>query len=265
MPAFPLPAEDFDIERYKGLPAHELMTAIRRDLEYKMPPRGTTLQVTRMGGQEWRRYTWRCSREGCWFICTPQNEAHARQMESDHLSGVGSNPCPSPPRRELLPSGSSEIEKLWREIDDVVWAIKAKEDYRGMDGEGLKGFVKGLAFCVVMKDKDYFPDIRSVAIEAERRWKMHHGLVSWEPTKTHHKNNHESGTAPGGGWVPTSGWSTDKKPPAKKASPKTSPLPQGKVNQIKAAHGAGMFTDPADIALMCGVTVAQVKAVIGGS
>lgn len=264
MPAFPLPAEDFDIERYKGLPAHELMVAMRRDLEYKLPPKGMTVQVTRMGGREWRRYTWRCSREGCWYMCTPRSEANARELEQDHLAGKGFSPCPTPPRRELLPSGSSEVEKLWREIDDVVEAIKKNESYRNMTGEGLKGFVKGLAFCIVMKDKEYFPDIRSVAVEAERRWKMHHGLAPWESTKTHHTNNHDGGSAPGGGWVPTDGWQTGKTP-AKKATPRVPALSQAKINQIKTAHGSGMFTDPNDIALMCGVTVTQVKQVIGGS
>lgn len=161
-----------------------------------------------------------------------------------------------------MPSGLAEVEKLWREIDDVVDSIKSKVPYRGMSGDGLNGYVKGLAFSIVMKDKDLWPDIKAVSQEAGRRWKMRQGLIPYSSTPTRHENNFSS-LGPLGGWQKDKPLpSTKRAAPAKKSAPrKAAPvksIPADKVAIIKAGLASGMFS-PKELADMYDVTEAQVR------
>lgn len=232
-------------------------------MEYAMPPVGLTEHHAQIGGQTYQRLTWRCDVEGCWYVCTPTNKAALQELTDRHKM----KDCPTPPRRESLPSGLAEIEKLWREVDDVVDVLRndvTPMTYRGMSGAELKAYVKGLAFSIVMKDKDLFPDIRSVAVESVRRWKMRNNQLAYEPTPTRHVNNF-SGIGQSGGWQPVN--PTQAGPATKKTTRKAPPvvtqvikpdLPPATVASVKAALSAGMFS-PADIATMYGVTEDQVK------
>lgn len=260
----PVAGEDFDIEKYRSMDPVTMMFAMRKDLEFKLPPVGKTTHTAYMAGTKWQRTTWRCDKPGCWFVSTPSSEPNLQTIIDWH-NGEGDDRCPTPPRRESLPSGLPEIEKLWREIDDVVDAIKAKESYRGMTDSAMNGYVKGLAFSVVMKDKELWPDMKAVAKQAITRWKMRQKLIPFEPTPTRHDNNFNS-IGLNGGWSPAGPPPTQpiKRAPAKKAAPAAPKitLTEQQQTSIKAGHASGMFTVD-ELAGMYGATAAQVKQLVG--
>lgn len=253
----PLAGEDFNLEDFQGMDPVQMMFAMRRALEFKMPPIGLTRHTATIGGTQFERLTWRCDKPNCWYTCTPRNAGSVDEMKKQHESA-----CPTAPRRESLPSGLAEIEKLWREVDDVMDALKAGESYRDMEGKELQAFVKGLAFSIVMKDKELWPTIKDVAAQALKRWKMRQGQIPFESTPSRHENNFSS-LGSRGGWQATSGVTPST--PARKAAvaraAKAAPtLPADKVKAIKSAKASGMFSDE-DISTMYGVTISQVKSV----
>lgn len=256
----PLAGEDkFDLDSYRGMDPVQMMLAIRRDLEYKLPRVGETKQRLILAGKEYVRTTWRCDQPNCYYVCTPRDNENLDEIKNHHVNGTTGNQCPTPPRRESLPSGLDEIEKLWREVDDVMDALQAKEAYREMEGGELKAYVRGLAFSIVMKDHELWPDIKAVSRQAAKRWKMRKGQLPWEATPTRHSNNANL-VGTNSGWVPAQ--SPAKAAPARKAAPRKAAapaLPEAKVKAIKGALASGMF-EPADIALMYSCTVAQVNS-----
>lgn len=256
----PLSSEKFDLDHYRAMQPLDMMMAMRRDLEFKLPPVGKTVERMKINGHPWERTTWRCEKPGCWFVSTPSTESDLATIMEWHR-GDGENMCPTSPRRESLPSGLAEIEKLWREIDDVVECIKAKESYRGLDTAGMNGYVKGLAFSVVMKDKTLWPDIRAVSVQAMKRWKMRHKLIPWESTPTRHENDF-SGLGQQGGWKPVG--TPPSTTPVKKAAPvrKIVSLSAEQIAAIKAAHASTMFTVQ-ELADMYKASVAQVVEITG--
>lgn len=258
--------EDLDLEKYRDMDPVQMMYAIRKELEFAMPPVGLTVHTANFGGYRWVRNTWRCEVEGCYYVCTPR-VGDKRSIEDiiKYHRGTGDEyRCPTPPRRESLPSGLAEIEKLWREIDDVVDAIKDGVPYRSMTSEEMRGYVRGLAFSIVMKDKDFWPDIKSVSQQAGRRWKMRKGQLPHEATPTRHENNFSSLGQQGG-------WRKDKTqpaaapakstPPRKRAAPAKA-LPPETAKAVKSAATSGMFT-VAEVADIYKVTEAQVRQVMG--
>lgn len=157
------------------------------DGEFKMPPPGVNATRYSIGGRRYEKFGVRCDVDGCWFAegALPTKEA-AEKFLADHKSGSYSvRPCPAPPRRESLPSGLRHVEKLWRELDDVVEMMAKKEEgYRGMILETMAGYAKGIAFSIVMLDSIYFPDVESVSRHARDRRKMRLGEMEWAPTPT---------------------------------------------------------------------------------
>ncbi len=256
----PLSGEKFDIEKYRGMEPIPMMLAMRRELEFALPPVGESTHTAWMGGKKWVRTTWRCDKPGCWFVSTPSSAPNLKLIIEYH-KGEGEDRCPTPPRRESLPSGLAEIEKLWREIDDVVDCIKEGVPYRGLDRSAMNGYVKGLAFSVVMKDKSLWPDVRAVSVQAMKRWKMRKQLIPWESTPTRHENDFNS-IGQKGGWIPVAGAAPAK--PAKKAAPvrKIVSLSAEQIAAIKAAHASTMFTVQ-ELADMYKASVAQVVEITG--
>lgn len=263
----PLATEHFDPADYSAMDPVQMMYAIQKRLEFKLPPVGLTTHTANFGGYKWIRHTWRCEVDGCWYVSTPRfgDPISVEDIIQHHRSSGDENRCPTPPRRESLPSGLAEIEKLWREIDDVVDALSTGVEYHGMTREALMGYVKGLAFSVVMKDKDLWPDIKAVSAQAGLRRKMRQGKIQFSPTPTRHTNDFSSvGTA--GGWkkdpnvvqpVPTA-----KKAAPRKAAPKPVNLPEAAVAAIQAGYASSMFSLE-DLATTYGATLAQVHEVVG--
>lgn len=258
----PLAGEDFDLDKYRGMEPMKMMLAMRRDLEFKMPPVGLTRHTATIGGILYERFTWRCDKPNCWYVCTPRDTSQVDTMKKQHESA-----CPTEPRRESLPSGLAEIEKLWREVDDVIDAMKSGQPYRNMEGDELKAYVKGIAFSIVMKDKDLWPTIKDVAAQGLKRWKMRNNQLPFEATPTRHSNDFSS-IGSRGGWQPAPGQTPST--PARKAAikraaaPKAVPLAADVVAKIRTALGTGMF-DSDEIAIMYSVTKSQVESVKSGS
>lgn len=221
---------------------------IRKEFEFGMPPVGLSKNVIVLAGKRFTRYTYHCPVEGCWYVChgsetiINQNITHHNNKDDNY-----NIECPTPPRRESLPSGNSEIEKLWREMDDIVDAIYNGDEYRKMTGEILKAYATGISFSIVMKEVEFFPDIKSVAIHAAERRQMRLGTRPYKrtPTRTAPKF---SSTAPENGLF-------DSSPVVHR--PKRSKLTDKIVAAIKRADETGMMTRE-DMKEMWDVTYADI-------
>jgi len=214
--------------------------------EYKMPPVGVTETRYILGGNPYVRYSVRCDAEGCWFIGGKfATKSEAELYLADHKAG-GRNftrPCPAPPRRESLPSGLANVEKLWRELDDVVEQLSNRCGYRDWTFEQAQGYAKGLAFSIVMLEPVHFEDIESVSAHARDRRRMRLGQMEYAPTPT--SLGHNATTVEVEGLHPT-------KPTPLKLAPQIE-------SAIRAALSSGMFSAE-DMASMYNVPVSTVKA-----
>lgn len=240
------------------------MFTIRKDMEFAMPPRGVTVHTSNLGGKKLTRITWRCEVEGCWYVCFARDDAHLlKQQESHRTTSLGFH-CPTPPMRESLPSGLPEIEKLWRELDDVTDSLVAKETYREMSGEDLKAYAKGISFSIVMKDKVYFADIAAVAKESVERWKMRNNKVPYRKTPTSQNTN--------GSFQVVGGWREAKDEVGTVERPKAD-TPAGRsqraklndkqINAIRIGMQSGMFTAD-ELAGTYGISAALVDEIAKG-
>lgn len=256
----------------KTLTAIQLMITIRKEMEFAMPPRGVTVHSTTVGGKRFERVTWRCEVEGCWYvrILADKSDATLETARKNHKTTSIGFPCPSPPMRESLVSGLPEIEKLWRELDDITDALVGKVEYRGMNSDALKGYAQGIAFCIVMKDRDIFQDVNAVSKEAAARWKMRNDKAPYRKTPTTQNTN--------GSWMVNHGWSeaehgsvskippvptqpTGDTPAIKNAKAKLNP---DKIKGIKNALAAQMFTHD-ELASTYGIPVALVRQIEAGT
>lgn len=221
------------------------MFTIRKDMEFAMPPRGVTVHKNEFSGKVWKRVIWRCEEEGCWYVRILKDDKPdtLTAARTQHKEGTYGFHCPSPPMRESLPSGLPEIEKLWREVDDVTDALMGKAEYRGMSAEGLKAYAQGLAFCIVMKDVTYFPDVQSVSREAVVRWKMRNDKAPYRKTPTTQNTN--------GSWMAHGGWNADEHGSVSLPKPRSTETPAmtaaknrldaKAMKGIKVAIDSGMF------------------------
>jgi hypothetical protein len=226
------------------------------DSEFRMPPKGITATRYNLGGKEYVKHGARCDVDGCWFAGGSfATHVEAEQYLADHKAG-GRNftdPCPAPPRRESLPSGLHFVEKLWRELDDVVEALSTGELYRGMTKEQAVGYAKGLAFSIVMHEPVHFDNIDEVSRHARDRRKMRLGLMDWSATPT--SLGHNATTVQVKGLHPSS----------TKAS--TPIAPKSNVSDtvkaaIRAGANSGMFSIP-QLAEAYSLTQAEVAQIVG--
>lgn len=246
-------------------PYVQMMMEAKVNGEYRLPPVGVTVTRYQIGGVAYIKHSVRCEVEGCWFMGGSfATQAEADKYLADHKAGgkVTVRPCPTPPRRESLPSGHTLVEKLWRELDEVADCLAVAGKYREgqvdeMEGSALKGYAKGLSFSIVALDGDYFPDLVAVSRHALERLKMRKGEMDFSSTPTRHKSEVL--------FVDKEGLhkSADQ-PAATKSEPKGGAV-KGEViinNQtaqaIKAGVGSGMFSAE-DMAATYGISVETVR------
>lgn len=232
-------------------------TSTDPSIYYKMPPVGMTETRVMVGEKKIYQYTVRCGSPNCWFVGHGGNRDDAQFTLDEHA-------CPTPPRRNELPTGRSTLEKLWDELDDAVAALIEKRAYNNMEGGELSGYVKGIAFNLSMFCHPYFRTIRDISREAKARYDMSKGKIPWRPTPSYKYNPMPSPTA---NVVKTEPASRRAPAARKKAAPvKAAPAPvnltDDQVASIKAAGASGMFS-PEELASMYGATTAQVTQIIG--
>jgi hypothetical protein len=227
------------------------MMEVGRVEEFKMPPVGITQTRLILAGIKYVKFSVRCGEEGCWFAggSFPTEEQANRYLD-DHKTGrtpYSVPACPAPPRRESLPSGLRDVDKLWREMDDVVESLVTGFPYRDMTPDQLKGYAKGVAFSIVLLDTSFFPDIESVSRHARDRRKMRIGEMPHVDTPSRFSSQttvQEAAQLHDAGPVPK---------PAKA-------VPTNVQNGIKAGLQSGMFSAE-ELAATYNLTVAEVKSI----
>jgi hypothetical protein len=220
---------------------------------YRMPPVGMTETRARIGSELRTQFTVRCGHEECWFVGHGATKPDAQITLDEHK-------CPTPPHRNELPTGRSTLQKMWDELDAATDALMGGASYNEFIGDQLKGYARGLAFTLSMFSHPYFRTMDEIVREALERRKMRNGTIPFRETPGYKYNPLPDQRVVG--IVKTE--PTTQRVPAKKTAPRVAPLTPGQINQIKTAKATGMFEDPNDIALICRVTVEQVKAVLAG-
>lgn len=240
---------------------------------YKMPPVGITECRSRIGAAVKLQYTSRCGSSRCWFVGNAATSGDAKTLLDEHE-------CPTPPRRNELPTGYSTLEKLWDELDEVTWAICEGESYmvgkQQMQSTALQGYARGIAFALSMMTHPYFRTMDDVVREARDRYRIRKGTLEYRPTPGYRFNPSFSPppNPPEGirePWMGATAAYTPKRPTQKvrgRAASKPAAvdlrnIDSAKANQIKTARALGMFTDE-ELAQQYEITVDAVKALCGG-
>lgn len=254
------------------------MLEVRERFQFAMPPVGISVTRIQLSGVVYESHTARCDAEGCWMVYYKPERAEAERFLDDHKNGVkypngerGWPKCPSWPMRELLPSGLSNLEKLWNEMDDVVDAILESTSYQDMEGDALRSYAQGIAFSIVMLDGHFFKNKLAVSAHARDRWKMRRGVIPYASTPTRYRQEytvHSSGefthsSVPGKKVIAGQSNAAQAKPSARPVAraPKTEKtLTQDQANNIKAGLESGMFSIE-DLAEMYKVSPELVKQV----
>lgn len=229
-----------------------LMKKIHDENYYAMPPVGMTETRARIGTEVRTQYTVRCGAINCWFVGHGPTQVDAQVVLDEHS-------CPTPPRRNELPSGRSTLEKCWDELDDATAALLEKREYNGLSGDELKGYAKGLAFMLTMMTHPYYKSIKAIAAEAVARYKMQRDLIPFRPTPSYRYNPLPQPTAPNLGETRPAVKRTATK--AQRGKVTTPQLASDKVAAVRAAAASGMFSHE-DIATMYSVSVDQVRALV---
>lgn len=236
-------------------PYVNLRLRMSHDGEFKMPPVGFTCTRYTIAGVKYERWGVRCEVEGCWFAggTLPTKEEAEKYLE-DHRAGRNFvAACPAPPRRESLPSGLRHVEKLWRELDDVVEALAVGEAYRSMTKEQIQGYAKGIAFSIVMLEPIYFESIEEVSRHARDRRRMRLGEIDWQATPT--TLNPDVLTVQARGLHRSADQASAKRSTAK-------PVPDQIQKAIKAGVSSGLF-GVEELAETYNLPVATVRQIIG--
>lgn len=156
----------------------------------------------------------------------------------------------------------SLAELIWLELDRVIDEIKAldaADEVALSKMSNLQGRASGLAFGVMTACQPYYETERSVAVEANRRWKMRNGQLEWAPTL-----GFKYSPPPLGRREVALTTGTDEPVAVPRSRPSNSPaaeaakLPPTTQTAIKTAMLAGMFK-AADLAKTYGVSTAAIE------
>lgn len=176
-------------ERATSQPITQEEAALRLSKDHwALPPRGVTVSVCKKRDGDDTLYTYLCEQDDCFAMAySMKSEEHARGQVSGHA-------CPAPPRRGLVPTGKSLLESMWDELDDALEAFKAWDTskgelcFRDMNPGETKGYIKGIAEVITFSAVPYFRVAEDVLRQANKRWKMNHGLEPFSPTPSYRWN-----------------------------------------------------------------------------
>lgn len=230
---------------------------------FAAPPRGISISTSVKGIEKVQHYTFMCdAHKECWAIGYGSTEAYAREMVKGHS-------CPAPMRRDTMPSGKTIIQKLWEELDDTIDQIKGYDENTDEPAwyAETRGYACGLAEALAYMSIPYYRTRIDILKQAERRYKMRTGQISWEPTpgynflpagpmlEAHHANE-ASKAAP------------KKAAPVKPAPAKTQPNPfkrvlsASEIDTIKASVAAGGVSMEV-LADLFHTTVVDIQKIVG--
>lgn len=152
---------------------------------WPLPPRGITTSRTNHRAGVLVQYTYLCEVAGCFAIAFSQDsELHARQQVEGHE-------CPQRDgSRGLIPSGKTLVQKMWDEADDALDNLKQGFSYKGMTGETLKGYIRGIAEVLTFCTVPCYKVTDDVLRELNRRYKMRQGEISFAPTPSYNYQPH---------------------------------------------------------------------------
>lgn len=250
------------------------MRGITQNL-WAIPPRGLSIARFKVGPDERMQWTYLCEKEDCFAMATStESEQAARDYVRPHI-------CPAPPRRGVTATGKSLLEKMWDESDDALDAYKANQEYLGMEGDILRGYIHGIAECITFCSSPYFKIVEDVLRQMQKRWRMRMEEVPFSPTPGYRFNPRPSSTnfpvfqsvedyhSPGADPVvsdvtPSPARKTSRRPPAQAPAPAVAPreFTLDEVTMIRNTLHAGI-SSAEDIAKIFDVTPGRILAVAG--
>lgn len=148
---------------------------------WPLPPRGISIARTNHRAGVLIQYTYLCDRnDSCLAISYSQDsELHARQQIMFH-------DCPvTHGSRGLIATGKTLVQKMWDEADDAMDAYWTVSEFKGMTGQKLQGYIKGIAEVLTFCTVPCFKVTEDVLREINRRWKMRDGQIPFAPTPSY--------------------------------------------------------------------------------
>jgi len=129
------------------------------------------------------------------FLCDQTSDclaiAYSQDSEFDARAQLEGHTCPQVHgSRGLIPTGKTLVQKMWDEADDALDAYKFGQEYKGMTGDTLMGFVKGIAEVLTFCTVPCYKVTEDVLRELNRRWKMRDGQISFAPTPSYSYHPH---------------------------------------------------------------------------
>lgn len=236
---------------------------LTKDL-YALPPRGLTVGEVRMGDERIKQYTVLCEVDGCFATATStKSEQSARDQVAGHR-------CPAPLHRGVIPMGKTLLEKMWDESDDALDAYKAGEEYLGMKGELLQGYIQGIAECLSFCAVPWFRIPEDVLRQMQRRWRMRQGDIPFEPTPSYRYNPPPPGAPIG---VPIAPAVKARRTPTKSKKTATKQAAASVASSMKVFRPDEVViiktmlyennVPAADLAKMYGVTEGRIRSIAG--
>lgn len=145
-----------------------------------LPPRGISTTRARIGPDEYLLYTHLCDNRECYAVAYGKTEDSVLTQLRGHV-------CPAPMRRDMHPSGSTSIQKIWHELDETIDGIKAEPEHSDdLTTESSllqeKAYASALAFTLAIMLNGWYRSREDVLIQANKRWKMRQGTLPFEPT-----------------------------------------------------------------------------------
>src|SRR5688500_14528206 len=155
------------------------------DDSWPLPPRGISIGKTNHRAGTLIQYTYLCENVQCLAIAYSQvSEEHARQQVAGHE-------CPQiHGSRGLIPTGKTLIQKMWDEGDEALLCLKADVHFKGMTGDTLKGFIRGIAEVLTFCTVPCYKVTEDVLREFNRRWRMRIKEIPFAPTPSYSYNPH---------------------------------------------------------------------------
>lgn len=141
------------------------------------PPPGLSKTMARIGPDVYESFTYRCPADSeCMALAYSKNSDAAKRAIDGHI-------CPAPPRRDMVPSGKTVIQKLWDELDGLIDQVKvSKSRPFDADLDALMGASRGIALALALLSTPWFRSTEDILRQANKRWRMHQKEIPWEMT-----------------------------------------------------------------------------------